>query len=155
MKINISTGVGGAWIDKKNIKTGDVIKLTTEAQEVDSQQGGKQVVAKALVKGGESEAKNVAINKPSQRALVEAYGYETADWVGRHLTAHVERTMMAGRRGIALYLLPEGFEVTEDEGGYVVVRPVGFSKNIETTSVADMDFSEVNADDIPFLWGHT
>lgn len=130
--------MNGAWLDKKNLVEGDIIKLTSEAKEVPSQQGGNQLVAKALVKGGDSEAKNVAINKPSTIALVEAFGDDSVDWVNKPLTVHTEKTLIAGKRGTALYLIPEGFEVGEDDGGYLVVKRVG-----EKAPDIELDLSEV------------
>lgn len=146
MKVTVNSGVGGAWLDKKSLKNGDVIKIVTEAKETVSQQGNTQLVAKVLVRGGETEAKNVAINKPSMTALVDAFGDDTVDWVNKHLSVHIEKTLIGGQRGYALYLLPEGFEVTEDDGGYLVVQRIGVSAPAKEESADD----DINPADIPF-----
>lgn len=143
MKATKSSGVQGKWFDKKILKTGDQAKLKSEATEEPSQMGGMQWVAKMAVKG-HTEAANVAINKPSKNALIDAFGEETTGWVDKLLTLHVEKTIVSGKRGLALYLIPEGFEVTEDKGGYVVVNRIGAKP--ESTD----DVQEIDPDDIPF-----
>lgn len=140
MKVTQSSGVSGKWIDKKSLKTGDKVKIKSEATEQPSQQGGMQLVAKLLVQG-QTEALNVAINKPSKNALIVAFGDETSNWIDKTLTAHVETAIVSGKRGIALYLLPEGFEVKEDAGGYLVVSKVG---EVDTYP------ESINPEDIPF-----
>lgn len=145
-KITINP-VSGAWLDKKVLKTGDVLKLVTEAQEMPSQQGGMQIVAKALVKGGEKEAKNIAVNKPSALALTAAFGDDSINWMDKYLTAHIEKTVVGGKRGIALYLIPEGFEIKEDAAGYLAIVKVGSAVQDDQK----MDYpDEINPEDIPF-----
>ena len=143
-KFNKSSSIGGAWLDKKNLKDGDVIKLVSEAKEEEGQ-NGPQIVAKCLVKGGEKEPKNVGINKPSKNGLIEAFGEDSTSWMEKKLTVKVEKTVVGGKRGIALYLVPEGFEVTEDDGGYVVVKRIG-----EGGKPLDQSSEDPNPDDIPF-----
>lgn len=149
---NPANTAGGQWIDKKELKNGDVIKLVTEAKEFEGQKG-KQVVAKARLKGSDEEAKNVGINRQSMSALIEAFGEDSVNWMNQLLTLNVEKTVIAGKRSIILYLIPEGFEVTEDSGGYLQVTRKGFDKDIQLTPVENMDFGSeeaVNDSDVPF-----
>lgn len=140
-KVSKSSG-GGAWLDKKTLRNGDIAKLVTEAAEQEGQ-NGTQLVAKLRIKGDTGEAKNVSINAPTKNALIEAFGDETSAWVDKLLTVHVESTLIAGKRGTALYLLPEGYAVTEDAGGYLVIAPQG---KVEKAPAKD----DINPDDIPF-----
>lgn len=119
--IEKSSGVGGSWIDKKALKTGDLLKLKSEAVWVESQ-NGKQLVAKISIKNGEQNV-NLGINSPSKDALIDAFGSDSKDWIDKLLTAHVEPGIFAGKRGIMLNLVPEGYVVGEDAAGYVVIRP--------------------------------
>lgn len=143
MKFTANTTTGN-WLDKKTLKTGDIIKLISEAKELPSQQGGMQIVAKCKVKGQTGES-NISINKPSKNALIDAFGDDSINWVDQLLTAHIEKTMIAGKRGIALYLVPDGYQVTEDEGGYLVIT----KPNSKTTTVSKEE-DEIDPDDIPF-----
>jgi len=149
MKFTINTTTGN-WLDKKTLKTGDLIKLTTEATEIPNSKGeGMQVVAKCKVKGLTGDDANISINKPSKNALIVAFGEDSTNWIGKPLTVHTEKTVIAGKRGIAVYLIPEGFEVTEDEAGYVVVSKIGVKGPVPLNGV-EYPEEEINPEDIPF-----
>jgi len=147
MKFTINT-TNGSWLDKKTIKTGDVLKLTSEAKEVPNQQGGTQVVAKCKVKGLKGDDSNISINKPSKNALISAFGEDSVEWIDKPLTVHTEKTVIAGKRGIALYLVPESFNLSEDAEGYIVISKAGVQGAVHT----EVDYPEeyINPDDIPF-----
>lgn len=144
-----SGGAQGKWIDKKELKTGDVAKIKTEATEQVSQQGWMQWVAKIHVKG-QTEPGNLAINKPSKNALIDAFGEDTNKWIDKLLTLHTEKTTVSGKRGIAIYLVPEGFEVKEDEEGYVVVAEKGKSLARDNRPDVVGGEDEIDPDLIPF-----
>lgn len=144
MIIEKTGGVGGAWVDKKELRSGDIVKLTSEAKWIDGQ-NGKQLVAKMRIKGIQEE-KNVAINSPSKNALIEAFGDDSNNWKDKHLTVATESGIFAGKRGIALYLIPEGFSLGEDNG-YVVIKKAGEVKETENVEYPE---ETVNLDDIPF-----
>lgn len=149
MKINRTGGAGGAWLKKEDLKTGDVLKLVSEAAEVESN-FGKQLVAKCRVKGHAGEAANIGINNASRNALIDAFGDDTKQWVDKLLTVEVERGTVSGKRSITLYLLPEGFSVTTDAGGYVVITKGGTAP-AEVVPEYPGDYpAEINPEDIPF-----
>lgn len=140
-----SSGVGGKWIDKKVLKTGDVAKIKTEATEQASQQDGKtQWVCKLHVKG-QSEPLNFAINSQSKNALIDAFGADTNDWIDKVLTLEIEKTLIAGKRGLAAYLIPEGFEMTEDSGGYIVITRKGAPRVKSPQEIEE----EIDIDSVP------
>lgn len=141
----------GAWVDKTKLTNGTVVKILSEAK-IEPGQTGEQLVAKVKIKGSEDEAKNIAINKPSRKALMEVYGNNTTDWIGKIFTIALERVVIGGKRSIAAYLIPQGYELSEDNGGYLVVQPVGMEKQdtVEPEPVADTLEEEINPEDIPF-----
>ena len=145
-KINKSTGGGGAWLDKKTLATGDRLKLETEADWIPSQQGGEQLVAKCRVQGKTQEAVNIAINAPTRNGLIDAFGDDSALWVEKPLTVHKFDTLIAGKKGIAIYLVPEGYELGEDSGGFLKIMPGG----TQDGAVDAPKEEEINPDDIPF-----
>ena len=148
MKFTINATTGN-WLDKKTLKTGDIVKLTTEAAEIPNSKGeGMQVVAKCKVKGRADEPANLAINKPSKNALIMAFGEDSKDWMDKPLTVTVEKTVIAGKRGTAAYLVPEGFEVTEDSEGYIVITKVGVQGPVHTE--VEYPEEEIKPEDIPF-----
>lgn len=144
MEFTKGSGVGGKWLDKKTLQNGDMIKLVSEATEIQAEKG-KQIVAKCRVKGVEGEASNISINNPSKDALIDAFGKDSKEWVNKPLMVNVEKTVIGGKRGTALYLIPEGFEVKEDAGGYLVIVKKG--DPVAEVQIAE---GEINPDDIPF-----
>jgi hypothetical protein len=154
MEIPKSSGVGGAWVDKKELKNGDLAKLKTEALFVEGA-NGKQLVAKIRIKGM-SEDKNVAINTPTKNALIDAFGTDSLNWVDKLLTVRVESGIFAGKRGVMLNLIPEDFEMSEDDGGYIVIKRKGEpeieipSGNVLRPPMIGEDTGDINPDDILF-----
>lgn len=144
MQYTKTSGTSGSWVKAADIKAGTRVRLTTETVPHESEYQGKPIkqnIAKARFEG-DTEDKNVNINRPSINGLIDAFGTESTDWIGKVLTAHTEKMVIAGKRVTALYLVPEGYEVAEDEGGYLVVQKIGGAK---TTSS-----EEVDPADIPF-----
>ena len=147
MKINRTGGAGGAWLKKEELRNGDIIKLVSEAGEIEGQ-NGPQLVAKARVKGQTGEAVNMAINSASRNALIDAYGDDSKLWVDKLLTVEVEKGIFAGKRGIMLNLIPEGFESTTDSAGYIIIQRKGGTPTSEPTQ--EYHEAQINPEDIPF-----
>lgn len=139
-------GVGGSWLDKKELKTGDLAKLKTEATWVEGQ-NGKQLIAKIRVKG-QTEDKNVAVNTPTRNALIDAFGTDTLNWVDKLLTIHVETGIFAGKRGVMLNLVPENFVMSEDDAGFIVIKKKEEVK--PRVRSAEEIAEDINLDDVPF-----
>lgn len=132
MKVSRTTGGGGAWLKKDELKNGDILKIVSEATEQEGQ-NGVQLVAKCRVKGQTGDAVNMAINSASKNALIDAFGDDTESWMNKELTVEVEKGIFAGKRGIALYLVPHGFVVSTDAGGYVVIQRDGATPQADIT----------------------
>lgn len=149
MIIEKSSGVGGSWIDKKSLKNGDLIKIKSEAKWVEGQ-NGKQLVAKVRVKG-QTEDVNLAINSPSKDALISAFGEDSVGWIDKILTVAVENGIFAGKRGVMLNLIPEGFVVAEDASGYITIRPKVEPPKVVAETRNKQEIEEgISVDDIPF-----
>ena len=143
--------IGGKWVKGGEVVTGTKCKLVTETDPQPSQFKDKngnmkmQDVSKIRFEGL-NDVLNISLNRATISGLVDAFGEDSKSWVGKPLTAHTEKVMVAGKRVTAVYLLAEGYEVGEDDGGYVkIVNP---SK--ESVQVAPEDNGEVRADEIPF-----
>lgn len=143
-KFSKSEGGGGEWIDKKTLSNGDFAKLVTEALPMTKDYQGKsvtQIVAKIRIKGDAGESKNFAINPATKNALIDAFGEDSKSWCGKVLTVYVEESRFAGKKGIAAYLIPEGYDHWDDENGYLVI-----GKKDESAAPKE----EISPDDIPF-----
>ncbi len=136
-------GVRGKWLEKTIDLNGKRAKLVSEVKPTESQ-FGMQDVAKLQVEG-ESESKNANINKPTIAALIDAFGQDSKNWVNKTLTIQCEKMVVSGKRVVALYLIPEGYELGEDAGGYVAITKVGGEKD-----AIEYPEGEANPSDIPF-----
>ena len=149
MEFNKSTGGGGVWLDKKALKGGERAKIVSEAREEESVYEGKtrkQIIAKVSVEGVE-EAGNVALNGATKNALIDAFGTDSKDWINKVVKTLIEKPIINGKRVTALYLIPEGFEMTEDDAGYVVIQRPATSQPQAKESYPE---NEINPSDIPF-----
>lgn len=137
MKVTRTSGSTGAWLKKDELKSGEPLKIVSEAGLVEGQ-NGPQLVAKVRRKG-ETDAYNIAINNTSKNALIELYGDDTKDWVDKVVTAETEQTRIGGKRSTILYLIPEGFEMGETDDGFVAIKrkdvQIGSTKKERTVDV--------------------
>jgi hypothetical protein len=83
-----------------------------------------QDVAKVLF-SGDTETKNISLNRATINGLVDAFGEDSVLWQDQVLTAETEKVRVAGRAVTAVYLLPEGYERVDDENGYTVIVKKG------------------------------
>jgi hypothetical protein len=120
----------GGWAKAAELKEGQKAKIVDECQPIESQflddKGNKktQDVCKVRFEGF-ADALNVNLNRATIKGLVEAFGKDSKDWIGNVLTVHTEKVAVAGKRVTALYLVPEGFEVGENDEGYVEIKRKG------------------------------
>ena len=144
----------GSWLRAADLKTGMKAKITSETNPVPSQFQNKdgsvknQDVCKIKVEGFTEEF-NVALNRATLNALVDAFGENSADWQNRALTVETEKMRVGGKAVVALYLLPQGYEKVDDDNGYAMIVKTGevMAKQAEQgMPQADEDLDEVNAE---------
>ena len=104
-----------------------------------------QNVAKIRLQGG-TEPLNISINRASVDALIDSFGEDSKNWIGKILTLETLKIIVAGKMQTVVYLIPENYELKEDESGYmIIINPAK-----ETVQVAPSDgLDEVNPEDIP------
>ncbi len=148
-----TSGVGGSWIKGSEVVSGTKCKLTTETIPSESIYEGKTIknnVAKIRFQGDKDEAKNVNVNRPSINALVDAFGEDSKEWIGKVLTAQTEKMVVGGKRVTALYLIPDGYELKEDEGGYIVITKIGAPTQGRVPTSIEYPTEDITPEDIPF-----
>ncbi len=139
----------GKWAKAADVKSGSRAKILDEATRSVSSfknpDGSEkmQTVARVRFEGIE-EPMNVNLNRATIYGLIDAFGTESKGWMGHTLTAHTEKTTVAGKRVTVLYLLADGFEVGENDEGYVVIQRSG--ETTKQSAPAD----EINPEDVPF-----
>ena len=150
MKYKLREGAQGNWLKGKELRDGVRAKLVSETNPLESTFEGKvriQDVAKIRIEGDEN-VYNIAINRTTMNALIKAFGDDSKNWVNQYLTVKLDKTTIAGRRVVIVYLIPEGFELTEDEGGYVVIAKIGGEKS--PADAPEVPYPEEEQENIPF-----
>lgn len=152
MKYKLREGAAGSWLKGKELQDGVRAKLVSETNPIESTFEGKvrtQDVAKIRIEGDEN-VYNISINRTTMNALVKAFGEDSKSWVNQYLTVKLDKTTIAGRRVVIVYLIPEGFELTEDAGGYVVITKIGGEKKEKVETIEYPEGEAESADQIPF-----
>lgn len=125
-----SKSIGGAWVKASELKNGAKCKIVSETAPHESSFTNKdgtpkkQDVAKIRFDGAE-EAMNVSLNRATIYGLIDAFGTESKEWIGKELTVHTEKVVVGGKRVTALYLVAPGFKVAENAEGYVEIKREG------------------------------
>lgn len=125
MKYTKSSGTSGPWLDKSKVYNGQKFAILTEARPIEEIYKGEpntRNTVKVKVQGL-AEPQNYDLNKPTIAGLIDAFGDDSSQWIGKVLQAHTEKVRVAGKAGIMVILYAEGFKVMDDEGGYAVVVP--------------------------------
>ena len=147
-KYTKSTSVQGAWVKASELTNGTRAKLVSEVAPGQGEYG-MQDVGKLRIEG-DNETKNVRINKPTLNAFVEVFGVDSKEWINKPLTIHTEKMIVGGKRVVALYLLPENYELTEDSNGYMVITKKNGEPKAETEETIEYPTENVDPKDIPF-----
>lgn len=150
--------VSGDWVKAAELKSGTRAGILNETKRVPSQfkdeKGNvkEQDIAKVKFEGvGE---RNVALNRATINALVAAFGRDSNDWIGKVLTVQTEKMLVGGKRVTALFLVPEGFELREDSGGYleIVTKGIPQTRDADIPVIAEEDDERppIRDTDLPF-----
>ncbi len=149
-----SSATSGKWAKATELQDVKSARIVSEARKVESQfQDEKtgaykmQTVAKVQFEGIE-EALNVSLNRATVDGLIEAFGKDSASWQGHDLRVQTEKVQVAGRNTRALYLIPLGFRMTEDEGGYTIIVPERKPEG-EAMSAFNAKRSSAEEDELP------
>lgn len=154
MKYTKTQSVSGNWIKGKDVVSGTKCKLVSETTPVASSFTNKdgtpknQDVAKIRFQN-KDEVFNISINKVSINALIDAFGEDSVKWQGNVLTAITEKVIVGGKRQVALYLVPEGYELKESADGFMYVSKEG-DEDTKEEKVVEVPEDELDPADIPF-----
>lgn len=142
MKYTKKQGVSGMWVKKDEIENGTKVKIVSETEPKEGE-FGLQNVSKLRFQGAEDSV-NANLNNATINGLIDAFGEDSKDWIGKILTFQKEKMNVGGKRVTAMYLIPEGYELGEDAGGYIVIMP----KEKKVEKVVNED--EIDIEGVPF-----
>ena len=111
MKIIKKVSVRGEWAKKgEDIKNGDVVKITSDI-EIITGEYGEQHTCKVETRNGE---KNVRLNQTSLNALVDSFGEETKEWVGKEVKITTAKQNVSGKFLDVYYFADPSYELGEN-----------------------------------------
>lgn len=85
----------------EEIKDGDIVEFIDEGKIIEGQYGEQYVFGIRLPNG---EIRNVGVNLTSRNKLIDAYGVETKEWIGKKARVWLNRESVQGRFRLVLYL---------------------------------------------------
>lgn len=136
-----------------DIKNGDTITLKS-AGEVEEGQYGAQFVMNIETRNGD---KRMNVNQTSINVMIDAFGDESTDWVGKEVTVYTKKDIINNKKVIIAYLAPEGYIL--DEWGDLVkdepdtpreVTPQEKTEGQKAVDAARAEGDELADEDIPF-----
>jgi hypothetical protein len=115
----------GEWLDKKTVTSGTIVKIVAETKIVDREFEGKinkQNITKVQIG---KDIKNMSLNKSTINGLVSAFGNESKNWINKEATLIIESSVIGGKRVKIAYLVPNGYQLAEDDNGYLIISKTG------------------------------
>ena len=101
----------------KNIKNGDIVKLLDEGKYETKEIGGeRKKLLKFDMELADGSGKIYTMNKTTQQNLIEAWGQDSKEWIGKELKAWVKQQMSFGKEIDVLILTPKDWEKSTMEG---------------------------------------
>lgn len=109
--------VDGDWLDKsQDVEDGDTVVIADAGIQRDSRYTNEDGSAKKeyvfKVKVGDKEL-NARFNGKSRDALIDAFGDETKDWVGKEVTVRIKKDTIGGKKVIIAYFVTPEWDFDE------------------------------------------
>ncbi len=148
--------MGGAWAKASELKSGMRAKIVSETNPTPStflnKDGSMKTQDVCKIKfEGLNDILNLSLNRATINALVDAFGEDSKGWMNQVLTVETERVRVAGKAVTALYLIPAGYEKTDDEAGYAVITKKGTVMSPVLDQGTDNDgIPVIQESDLPF-----
>jgi len=145
MKVQKKISVQGDWAKKfQDISNEDIITIKNEGQIISGDYGERNVF-KIETKNGE---KLLTFNQTSMNNLIDAYGDETKNWIGKEVKVWIVKASVGGKLKDVIYLTAPDWQMGED--GFYPPE----NKDINTGDVPVVEegesTNEINVEDIPF-----
>lgn len=99
----------GAFARKNiDIKNNDLITIANEGKQVEGQFGMQNLF---LVKLTNGEEKNISVNQTSLNGLIDAYGTDSLQWVGKEVKVWLIKQNVSGKFLDVLYISHPKYEL--------------------------------------------
>ncbi len=126
MKYQKKVSVGAFAKKGVDIMDGDRITIANEGKEVVGQFGPQDVFLVRLKSG---EEKNINVNQTSINGLVDAYGEDSLQWIGKIVKVWLITQNVAGKFVKVLYISHPDADLTEN--GFILSGAIAPAESIE------------------------
>ena len=133
----------GAFAKKnEDYKDGDLLTIANEGKQVEGQFGVQDVFLVKLPKGDE---KNLTFNQTSINNIIDAYGPDSKQWVGKQVKVWLILQSVSGKMLKVTYLSHPKAEIVETPQGFVFTIPGN-----KPVAPEGYPAETINPDEIPF-----
>ena len=95
----------GGWLKPDEAKTGEMWEVLAASESEKPDFNGKpKMVVTLEVKNDDGDVRRVDLNSTSKNNVIDSYGYETNDWVGKSLRVEVVNQKVGKNFKDVLYL---------------------------------------------------
>ena len=91
----------GKFLTADEVDDQEFATILNEGEETEGQFGTRLQIGLKIASGQE---KILTLNPTSKNAIIDAYGDDTSDWVGKEVRIHVIRTLVSGKTKQVIYL---------------------------------------------------
>lgn len=104
----------GAFAKKGvDINNGDMITIANEGKQIPSAFDPEKTQDVFLVKLKTGEEKNINVNQTSMNGLIDAFGDDSLNWIGKEVKCHLITQNVSGKFVKVLYIAHPMAELTE------------------------------------------
>jgi hypothetical protein len=135
---NKKVSVGSFLKKGVDFKDSDILEIANEGKEVEGQFGMQDLF---LVKLADGKEGNVGFNQTTINGLVDAYGKDAVNWIGKKVKAVKVKQNVAGKFVDVWYFAHPDAELTEN--GFIMVKAAKEDTN-------EYPEGEASSEEIPF-----
>lgn len=131
-----------------DLKNGDIVTILDSGIIETGNYKGKAVDSwyfKTKTRNGEKKAK---FNQKSRNVMIDEFGENSDDWVGKDVRIIIHKTMIAGEKQEVVYFVTEGWKL--DEYGELYKDEDSQEKKTEEIDTIEYPEEVINPEDIPF-----
>ena len=115
-----------------DVKNGDLVTIANEGKQIEGQYGIQNVFLIKIKKGDE---KNISVNQTSMNALIDAFGEDSVNWVGKQVKVWIIKQNVSGKFVDVLYVAHP--EADLGDTGFVMKDVNG---ELDAAAQADAEF---------------
>lgn len=129
MKYSKKVSVGAFAKKGVDVNEGDLITIANEGKQIEGTFGPQDVFLVKLVNG---EEKNINLNQTSLNGLIDAFGEDSVQWIGKQVKVWLISQNVAGKFVKVMYISHPRAELTQD--GFVMPTVKGTSKKVQKST---------------------